>query len=583
LLATLNNPVEQQYAEFGFSVASFGTDRVLVGTRNAGAAYLFDTNGALLTTFTNPAPATFNYFGHSVAAVGTERVFIGAPQADEGAEDAGVAYLFSTNGALLTTITNPSPAVGDSFGARVAVLGSDRIVISSIYADIGATNSGAAYVFSPNGTLLHTITNPTPASSDAFGARVAALGNDRVIIGATFDDLGATDTGTAHLFSVPPAPATPPPPSLTIRCTTTNTVVVSWPSAATGFALQQNTNDLSSVSWSNVTSGIVNDGTTKTLVINPATGARFYRLVPAQEDGTIKISSTFYMDGLSGTVGPDLAEVFANGHEHTWTLTLYGTSQSHQTFTNPFGVTSYATEIHATSFELEFSGPDAATLNGIVSEYIAGGDVQVYLENSYSSGFGDDFAIMYVWPSVPDMYFFSGHDLGVFTLFPADADGYPVVGPDPFSIWAEYSELSDLRPGNNGVIVSRESLVNFEGSVGGPDPGEPVVLAVADASVLEGDGGTSNVAVAVTLSNGSSQAITVSYRTIDGTALANSDYTATSGTLTFQPGETSRTISVSIKGDRKREANETFSVQFSNAVGATIDDGVASVTILNDD
>jgi endoglucanase len=53
--------------------------------------------------------------------------------------------------------------------------------------------------------------------------------------------------------------------------------------------------------------------------------------------------------------------------------------------------------------------------------------------------------------------------------------------------------------------------------------------------------------------------------------------------LTFQPGETSRTISVSIKGDRKREANETFSVQLSNAVGATIDDGVATVTILNDD
>jgi hypothetical protein len=300
----------------------------------------------------------------------------------------------------------------------------------------------------------------------------------------------------------------------------------------------------------------------------------------AQEDGTIKISSTFYMDGLYGTVGPDLAEVFANGHEHTWTLTLYGTSQSHQTFTNPFGVTSYATEIHATSFDLEFSGPDAATLNGIVSEHLAGGDVQIYLENSYSSGFGDDFAIMYVWPSSPDMYFFAGHDLGVLTLFPSDADGYPVVGPDPFSIWAEYSELSDMRPGNNGGIVSRESLVTFEGSVGGP---EPVVLAVADASVWEGDRGPSKLAVAVTLSSASSQAITVSYRTVDGTALAKSDYSATSGTLTFQPGETSRTISVSIKGDRKREADETFSVQLSNAVGATIEDGSATVTILNDD
>jgi hypothetical protein len=49
----------------------------------------------------------------------------------------------------------------------------------------------------------------------------------------------------------------------------------------------------------------------------------------AQEDDTITISSTFYMDWGYGTVGDDLAEVFANGHEHTWTLTLYGTTQSH--------------------------------------------------------------------------------------------------------------------------------------------------------------------------------------------------------------------------------------------------------------
>jgi hypothetical protein len=89
--------------------------------------------------------------------------------------------------------------------------------------------------------------------------------------------------------------------------------------------------------------------------------------------------------------------------------------------------------------------------------------------------------------------------------------------------------------------------------------------------------------VAVTRSSGSSQAITVSYRTIDGMAKAKEDYTATSGTMTFQPGQTSRTISVSIKGDRKREADETFSVQLSNAVGATIEDGSATVTILNDD
>jgi hypothetical protein len=300
----------------------------------------------------------------------------------------------------------------------------------------------------------------------------------------------------------------------------------------------------------------------------------------AQEDDTLTISSTFYMDWLDGTVGPDLAELFANGHEHTWTLTLHGTTHSHSTYSGWFGYIHRVTEIHATSFDLEFFGPDAATLNGIVSENIAGGEIRIYLQNSYSSGFGDDFATIYVAAYGPDVFFEVGDSWGSFTLFPFDVDGYPVVGPEPFSIWAEYSDLGDGRPGNAGAIGSNYSLVTFEGSMGGP---EPVVLAVADASVLEGDRGLSTVAVAVTLSSASSQAITVRYRTVDGTAKAKEDYNATSGTLTFQPGETSRTIAIAIKGDRKREANETFFVELSNAAGATIEDGSATVTILNDD
>ena len=197
-----------------------------------------------------------------------------------------------------------------------------------------------------------------------------------------------------------------------------------------------------------------------TLAIALAPGA-----ASAQEAGTIKISSTFYMDWLYGTVGPDLAEVFANGHEHTWTLTLHGTSHSHYLFSSMY----YATEIHATSFDLEFFGPDAATLNGIVSDHIAGGDVFIYLENAYSSGIGDDFAVMFVEPAGPDFWFASDCDfIGCRTLFPTDADGYPVVGPEPFSIWNEYSWLVDNRPGNQGWIESRPSLVTFVTVV--PDP-----------------------------------------------------------------------------------------------------------------
>jgi hypothetical protein len=86
----------------------------------------------------------------------------------------------------------------------------------------------------------------------------------------------------------------------------------------------------------------------------------------------------------------------------------------------------------------------------------------------------------------------------------------------------------------------------------------------------------------VTLSSSTANPVTVNYATQNGTAVA-SDYAATSGTLTILPGETQGTIAIAIKGDRKREPNETFSVQLSNAVGATINDGVATATILNDD
>ena len=71
---------------------------------------------------------------------------------------------------------------------------------------------------------------------------------------------------------------TPGAPLLSIARTTTNTVAVYWPSPSTGFVLQQNTNSISSVNWSNVVTTPSDDGTTKTVIVDPPTGNRFYRL-----------------------------------------------------------------------------------------------------------------------------------------------------------------------------------------------------------------------------------------------------------------------------------------------------------------
>ena len=61
------------------------------------------------------------------------------------------------------------------------------------------------------------------------------------------------------------------------------------------------------------------------------------------------------------------------------------------------------------------------------------------------------------------------------------------------------------------------------------------------------------------------------------------DYYAKSGTLTFQPGQTSKSITISVRGDRTQEADETFFVNLSGATNAQIADGQGKGTILNDD
>jgi thermitase len=112
----------------------------------------------------------------------------------------------------------------------------------------------------------------------------------------------------------------------------------------------------------------------------------------------------------------------------------------------------------------------------------------------------------------------------------------------------------------------------------------PVDIAITGGSVVEGNSGTTRLAFTVTLSAAASTTVTVGYSTADGTALAGSDYTAASGTLSFAPGETAKTILVDVIGDTVYEANETFTVRLSGAsANARITTTSAMGTISNDD
>ena len=109
-------------------------------------------------------------------------------------------------------------------------------------------------------------------------------------------------------------------------------------------------------------------------------------------------------------------------------------------------------------------------------------------------------------------------------------------------------------------------------------------LSIADASVNEGDEGVVKAEFAVTLSAASGRTVTVGVATQDGTATgAGDDYETGAATLTFLPGETTKTFSVDVNGDDAAESDETFGASLADPVTATILDGAATGTILDDD
>jgi len=108
-------------------------------------------------------------------------------------------------------------------------------------------------------------------------------------------------------------------------------------------------------------------------------------------------------------------------------------------------------------------------------------------------------------------------------------------------------------------------------------------ITIADATIVEGNAGTTNVLLQVSVSEPHSNAVSVNYTTVNGSALAGSDYDAVSGTLTFKKNEMTKTISVPVRGDNLAEGTESFTVQLSNGKTAWIADGSATVRITDDD
>ncbi|MEA3510059.1 MAG: Calx-beta domain-containing protein, partial [Actinomycetota bacterium] len=152
---------------------------------------------------------------------------------------------------------------------------------------------------------------------------------------------------------------------------------------------------------------------------------------------------------------------------------------------------------------------------------------------------------------------------------------------------ATHSFNSLLIDGDVG-LVARDGSVSFGSlTMRTDDPdlrGDGLPSAsIGDAAVVEGDSGTRTVTVSVSLSEASTRPVTIGYTTSGDSATGGIDYLDMSGTISFSPGDTVATITMTILGDTEFEGNETFRITLGTAQGAVVVDGIGVVTITNDD
>ncbi len=210
---TLENPSPSAGDSFGGAVAVFGM-LVAVGAAgddagaiDAGSAFIFDLASSNPTvpalTLPNPGPAAGDGFGGAVAISGTILV-VGAADDDQGAGNAGRAYVYdlsgSTPGVPVAVLDNPSPAIDDCFGGAVAVSGS-HISVGAADDDSTSPNAGTVYVYGVSGQPVLTLENPVPHNGDGFGVALALSGS-RLVVGASRDDAGAANAGSAYVYEL---------------------------------------------------------------------------------------------------------------------------------------------------------------------------------------------------------------------------------------------------------------------------------------------------------------------------------------------------------------------------------------------
>jgi hypothetical protein len=202
LVRAFHDPNPSANDNFGASVAILSDTAVLVGEpqylTNVGRAYVcLVADGSCLTAINSPSGALGGFFGLSVAALGN-KFAVGAPLDTTH----GKVYVFTTTAvSSYNTIALTTTTAGDNFGRALSVVNGNLLIGAQNGGTSFSNTAGAAYLYTPQGTLLRSFYNPDSSDSSAlFGAAVAGDGN-LVLIGAPGAKVVANGEGRAYVFN----------------------------------------------------------------------------------------------------------------------------------------------------------------------------------------------------------------------------------------------------------------------------------------------------------------------------------------------------------------------------------------------
>ena len=212
----IQSPNNTANARFGYHVA-VGQNHIIVGApyethsghTYAGSVYVFDLDGNLVHTLRKPDTGSaiiesYDYFGFSVA-VGADKVYVGTPRDDGDVNNQtyhGSVYVFNLDtGAYESEISGSDTANYDQFGWSIA-FANNKLIVGAPFDDDGGNASGTVYVYNPDGTGEVKINPATPLANRNFGRSVAG-GAGKIAVGCPFSDPGGTtNKGEAFLFNL---------------------------------------------------------------------------------------------------------------------------------------------------------------------------------------------------------------------------------------------------------------------------------------------------------------------------------------------------------------------------------------------